>query len=123
MKKLCAVMLMVTLIFDSSFSKNKDDKYVAALDDQNKWAKCEQCSSLFYNGYRDKGRCPISSSGVHKWDGGRDYLLFYNSPGPGQSNWRFCYKCKALFYDGYTNKGICKGGGGHVAAGYNFILR
>jgi hypothetical protein len=38
-----------------------------------------------------------------------------------QSDWRFCQKCQALFYDGYPDKGHCVGGGGHQAAGYNFM--
>jgi len=28
-----------------------------------------------------------------------------------------------MFYDGYANKGRCPAGGGHVAQGYNFVLR
>lgn len=40
----------------------------------------------------------------------------------GQSNWRFCVKCKSMFYDGTSHKGSCVAGGGHQAAGYNFVL-
>lgn len=94
----------------------------AVPPDQNKWAKCTNCSSLFYNGYGNKGRCPASGGQGHVADG-KEYVLTYNSPGPGQNNWRFCNKCKALFFDGYPNKGVCKGGGGHIAAGFNFTLR
>jgi cytochrome c5 len=39
-----------------------------------------------------------------------------------QNNWRYCQKCHGLFYDGYPQKGTCPAGGGHVAAGYNFVL-
>ena len=39
-----------------------------------------------------------------------------------QASWRFCSKCNALFFDGYQAKGNCPGGGGHVAAGYDFVL-
>ena len=92
------------------------------VPDQNEWRQCRYCSSLFYNGYRNKGRCPFSREG-HSSDGGTDYALTYDAPGPGQRDWRFCNKCQALFWNGYTNKGVCKGGGGHVAAGYNFTLR
>jgi hypothetical protein len=120
MKKLYAVILMAALFFIFSFSKDKEGKNVVALDNQDKWAKCTLCSSLFYDGYSNKGRC--QATGGHVSDG-KEYILTYNSSGPGQHDWRYCNKCKALFFDGYTTKGVCKGGGGHLAAGYNFILR
>jgi hypothetical protein len=94
----------------------------ASAPNQNEWRQCAQCGSLFYNGYRNKGLCPLHQRG-HRSDEGVDYALDYDSPGPGQSAWRFCHKCQALFFNGYTNKGVCKGGGGHVAAGFNFTLR
>ena len=89
--------------------------------DQNKWSSCVKCSSLFYNGYRTKGRCPAGRE--HFSNEGHDYLLTYDSSGPGQRNWRYCNKCQALFWNGYTDKGVCTAGGGHSAAGYNFTLR
>lgn len=42
---------------------------------------------------------------------------------PMQPEWRFCRKCYALFYDGFPSKGRCHAdGGGHEAAGFNFVL-
>jgi len=93
----------------------------AAAPNQNEWRQCKKCSSLFYDGYRSKGRCP--AAGGHVADVYHDYLLTYDSAGPGQRDWRFCNKCETLFFDGYPNKGVCMGGGGHVAAGFNFTLR
>jgi len=92
---------------------------------QNQWQVCVNCDSLFYDGYRNKGRCPINKATAHSPSGGNSnsYVLTYDSRGPGQPNWRFCNKCEALFFDGYPQKGVCAAGGGHVAAGYNFTLR
>jgi hypothetical protein len=93
---------------------------------QNKWQMCGNCYSLFYDGYRNKGRCPINKASAHSPVNAGDsnsFVLTYNSRGPGQPNWRFCNKCEALFFDGYPQKGVCAAGGGHVAAGYNFTLR
>ena len=39
-----------------------------------------------------------------------------------QKYWRFCAKCHGLAFDGYADKGRCPAGGGHQAAGYNFVL-
>jgi hypothetical protein len=39
-----------------------------------------------------------------------------------QSNWRFCKKCNGIFFNGYADKGVCAAGGGHISAGYTFIL-
>jgi len=41
---------------------------------------------------------------------------------PAQSAWRFCQKCHAMFFDGYPDKGVCRAGGGHAAAGFDFVL-
>jgi hypothetical protein len=41
---------------------------------------------------------------------------------PRQRDWRYCRKCHAMFFDGYPDKGVCKAGGGHEAAGFNFVL-
>jgi hypothetical protein len=41
---------------------------------------------------------------------------------PEQLAWRFCVKCEAMFYDGFPDKGRCPAGGGHEAAGFNFVL-
>jgi len=91
---------------------------------QNKWRQCVNCYSLFYDGYRNKGRCPINKSSAHSAvSDSNSFVLTYDSPGPGQPNWRFCNKCEALFFDGYPQKGVCAAAGAHVAAGYNFTLR
>jgi hypothetical protein len=40
-----------------------------------------------------------------------------------QAGWRSCHKCSALFFDGYAdNKGVCPNGGGHEAAGFQYML-
>lgn len=41
---------------------------------------------------------------------------------PEQRDWRFCHKCVGMFFDGRPDKGICPRGGGHEAAGFNFVL-
>jgi hypothetical protein len=98
--------------------------FAAASPNQNKWRLCVNCYSLFYDGYRNKGRCPIKSAhSAGDVDMSNSYVLTYDSRGPGQPDWRFCNKCEALFFDGYPQKGVCAAGGGHVAAGYNFTLR
>ena len=40
-----------------------------------------------------------------------------------QDAWRYCRKCHVMFFDGFPNKGRCAAGGGHVAQGFNFVLR
>ena len=39
-----------------------------------------------------------------------------------QADWRFCHKCHVMFFDGFPQKGVCSAGGGHEAAGFNFVL-
>lgn len=41
-----------------------------------------------------------------------------------QSDWRFCRNCNELFFNGFPdNKGTCpRTGGGHLAAGFNFLI-
>jgi hypothetical protein len=95
--------------------------FAASAPEQDRWQRCRQCSSLFYDGYRNKGLCPGGHG--HVPASGPQYFLTYDSPGPGQRDWRFCNNCHALFFDGYANKGVCKAGGGHVAEGFNFTLR
>jgi hypothetical protein len=87
---------------------------------QNEWRSCNKCRTLFYNGFRNKGRCP--AGGRHAANLGGQFILTYDSPGPGQRDWRFCNKCFALFFDGFPNKGVCAAGGGHFAQGFNFTL-
>jgi hypothetical protein len=93
-----------------------------AAPTQANWRRCGKCNLLFWNGYRDKGRCP--ANGGHAVYGRFDYVLTYDdSTGPGQGDWRFCARCKAIFFNGYPAKGVCAGNSvGHEAAGYNFFL-
>jgi hypothetical protein len=53
-----------------------------------------------------------------------NFLLPHDVPSTAtaQSGWRFCEKCSVAFFDGYADKGHCRAGGGHVAAGYTFVL-
>jgi len=39
-----------------------------------------------------------------------------------QQQWQFCQNCHELFFDGFPEKGRCPAGGGHAAAGFNFVL-
>lgn len=41
-----------------------------------------------------------------------------------QPDWRFCRNCNELFFNGFPdNKGKCpRTGGGHLAAGFNFLI-
>jgi len=87
---------------------------------QDNWRRCNKCLTMFYNGFRTKGRCP--KSGAHIRGDESNFKLTYNSAGPGQREWRYCSKCQALFYNGYSSKGVCPAGGGHFAQGFNFTL-
>jgi hypothetical protein len=55
---------------------------------------------------------------------GYNFWLLHDEPTTASSddNWRFCVKCHALFMDGWPYKGHCAAGGGHAAAGFNFVL-
>ena len=88
---------------------------------QDNWRVCGKCASLFFDGYRNKGRCPAGSAHLRK--NNLNFKLMYATALPqAQNNWRFCNKCEALFFDGYPNKGVCPASGGHFAQGYNFTL-
>jgi hypothetical protein len=41
---------------------------------------------------------------------------------PKQRDWRYCHKCHVMFFNGFPAKGVCRAGGGHEAAGFNFVL-
>jgi len=105
--------------------------YDTPIAGQPDWRFCNKCDAIFYNGYPDKGSCPAGGGHVAE---GYNFVLPHDIapvvvqfPGVqivGQLGWRFCNKCHAMFYDGFpTSKGICPAGGGHVAEGYNFVLR
>ncbi|MBL7814155.1 MAG: hypothetical protein JNL70_04040 [Saprospiraceae bacterium] len=88
------------------------------------WRYCSKCSMMFYNGYPKKGIC--TKGGEHVASG-YNFVLTHDLPtvppfNSYQKAWRYCTKCFVLYYDGYPQKGTCAGGGGHIAAGYNFNL-
>lgn len=117
----------VVILLDGLFSPA-----FAAPPCQERWAHCVNCNLLFFDGYKDKGRCPAAgtpSNQPHKAEQRSSgdikpyYLAYDDSTGPGQGDWRYCTKCKTLFFNGYPEKGSCAGDGkGHNAAGYNFFL-
>ena len=89
---------------------------------QDKWRKCKYCSSLFYNGYQQKGRCPARAT--HVMDPETQLFLSHDRvpKRDEQPEWRFCKKCQGLFFDGYPKKGVCAGGGEHDKAGFFFLI-
>ena len=92
---------------------------------QKKWARCQYCNMMFFNGYHEKGACPASDHGHRSVPGDftNYHLVYDDSTGPGQGDWRFCRKCCVLFFNGYPQKGNCAlDNGSHEAAGYNFFL-
>ncbi len=95
----------------------------AAEETQSAWRYCEKCHAMFFNGYREKGRCPAGEG--HQAEGYGFHLPYGDNltelPN-AQINWRYCDKCHAIFFDGYSNKGRCAAGGGHNAQGYRFRL-
>lgn len=94
-----------------------------AASPQDNWRQCNKCWTLFFNGFRTKGRCP--KGGAHiKSTNDRNFKLTYDMPESAhrQINWRYCEKCQALFYNGFSKKGVCAGGGSHSAQGFNFAL-
>jgi len=93
---------------------------------QNEWWLCSKCYTLFYNGYANKGVCPLGGGHHANTAIQLNYFLPYDTPETpkAQANWRFCNKCHGMFWDGYDAiKGSCPAGGGHTAQGYNFVLR
>ncbi len=90
---------------------------------QTNWRRCRQCRGLYYDGYPEKGRCPVGGGHVPSTSN-NNYLLNHDIPGDDtlQRDWRFCGQCNGLFFDGYPEKGVCPAGGGHAAAGWNFVL-
>lgn len=89
---------------------------------QANWRCCRNCQELFFNGFREKGRCP--AGGVHAADHDFKYVLPHSvhEAARTQRNWRYCARCQAMFYDGFPTKGHCAAKGVHAAAGYNFVL-
>lgn len=95
----------------------------AQVGNQREWRFCNKCFVMFYNGYPDKGRCPVGGQHVGQ---GFDFHPYHNPTTVArfhQSTWRFCNKCFTLFFDGYPAKGRCpRDGGAHVAQGFMFQL-
>jgi hypothetical protein len=60
----------------------------------------------------------VTTTGVGNTAAHMRYELFERA----QANWRFCHKCNMMFFDGFPQKGVCPAGGGHEAAGFNFVL-
>jgi len=89
---------------------------------QRNWRTCKQCQAMFFNGYAQKGKCPVG--GTHVADQTWRYVIPHSigETARAQAHWRFCNKCFAMFFNGYSNKGSCAAGGVHVAQGYNFVL-
>jgi hypothetical protein len=88
---------------------------------QGGWRFCAKCSSLFFDGYAEKGACPAGA--MHSAQG-YNFVLRHEAPKTSneQTDWRFCRKCAAMFYDGTNDKGVCAAGGAHNAEGFNFSL-
>jgi hypothetical protein len=91
------------------------------INSQDEWRYCNKCHAMFYNGYQEKGKCPLGSQ--HE-AAGYNFTLPHDVAGTAktQASWRYCSKCYIMFYDGYAKKGACAGSGEHSAAGYNFVL-
>lgn len=93
-------------------------------NNQDMWRFCHKCNVMFYDGFPTKGACP--GGGGHE-AAGYMFGLPHDIPGVdgdfgAQGGWRYCHKCNVMFYDGFDTKGACPGGGGHEAAGFNFVL-
>lgn len=125
---------------------------VSLVPEQYSWRFCRHCNVLFYDGYAGVCPKPIpfGSSAFVPYDpnislyikgqvkdpipresrtrqheaAGLVFILSHSYPPLPyqQPGWRFCHKCSALFYDGYIENGVCPNGGGHEAAGFQFIL-
>ena len=98
------------------------EKALAGPTVQGDWRYCGKCSSMFWNGTTNKGRC--SAGGGHQAQG-YDFVLPYGTLAEtptAQVSWRFCDKCYAMFFDGFADKGRCPAGGGHHAQGFVFRL-
>jgi hypothetical protein len=93
------------------------------MSHQTQWRFCQNCFSLFYNGFPEHGAC--ANGGAHV-AAGFDFALPFNLPETpnSQFNWRFCGKCMSLFWDGDpARKGACpRDHGPHVAVGFNFAI-
>lgn len=103
------------------FALHYDDAAVDVPAVQYGWRYCSKCSSLFYNGYPTKGRCP--AGGAHAAQG---FAFGLNHQAAAvastQTEWRFCERCFALFWNGAASKGRCPAGGGHNAQGFTFTI-
>jgi hypothetical protein len=70
------------------------------------WAKCLQCSGLFYHQPNSTaGACPVSLGHFPHVAGSGNFTLIFDRPNsPGQKDWKRCSKCKGLYFG---TGGIC----------------
>lgn len=79
--------------------------------EQKRWQLCIKCYSMFYNGYKSKGRCIAGGAHVAAGDFdalGKNFLLPYDAAGTAtaQPEWRYCNKCFVMFYNGYARDDV-----------------
>jgi hypothetical protein len=91
---------------------------------QADWRYCQNCHSMFYNGYTNAGACVYTGSGGAHVAQGFNFDLPHDivPTTTSQDQWRFCTKCFVMFYNGDNDKGTCVKGGGHTAEGFVFVL-
>jgi hypothetical protein len=88
---------------------------------QGNWRHCENCHSMFYDGFTTDGVCVKGGGHVaSKFN----FDLPHDIPPTAatQDQWRYCKKCFLMFFNGDINKGTCATGAGHLADGYVFVL-
>ena len=89
---------------------------------QDQWRFCHKCHGMFFNGFINKGVCPVDQKGHEA--SGFNFTLPHDI-GSGtywENHWRFCEKCNAMFYDAVTTGHCPATRNGHVASGFDFCL-
>lgn len=90
----------------------------ASIEAQRNWRFCHKCNVLFFDGDRNKGRCPAPTGGAHeaiKTAFNFSLALCCEETPKKQKKWRRCLKCQALFFNGFdTKKFPCSAGGNHL---------
>jgi hypothetical protein len=105
------------------------------MTEQDNWAWCQQCQSLWFAGRVAFSVCPLPSThpfgfpSQHSFAGSNNYNLTYNvapqdfNDAPGaQGGWAWCAKCGCLWFTGNGKLGHCAAGGGHSNAGSGAYL-
>lgn len=104
---------------------------------QRDWRFCVKCHGMFFDGYPQKGVCPVG--GEHEaHPQSFNFVLPHNETGDrGPQDCRFCVKCHGLFLDGWPvdatgaplpgvapDRGVCPAGGRHEIdpESYRFLL-